>query len=98
MVRYKLAKEHKMNTVRQEEYMGEVLNDGHLSLPEEVRQRLSLKPLSVVKVVITLTPPETASTNDAWNLFRSMGRSAEPGMLDKSAEDHDRHLYGKSAK
>jgi hypothetical protein len=87
-----------MNTVRQEEYMGEVLNDGHLSLPEGVRQRLSLKPSSVVKVVITLTPPETESTNDAWNLFRSMGRRAEPGMLDKSAEDHDRHLYGKSAK
>ncbi len=87
-----------MNTVRQEEYMGEVLNDGHLSLPEGVRQRLSLRPLSVVKVVITLAPPETESTNDAWNLFRSMGRSAEPGILDKSAEDHDRHLYAKSAK
>ena len=87
-----------MNTVRQEEYMGEVLVDGHLSLPDGVRQRLSLKPSSVVKVVITLTRPDTESTNEVWNLFRSMGRSAEPGILEKSAEDHDRHLYGKSAK
>ena len=87
-----------MNTVRQEEYMGEVLIDGHLSLPDVVRQRLSLKPSSVVKVVITLTHPDTKSTNEAWNLFRSMGRSAEPGILAKSAEDHDRHLYEKSTK
>jgi len=87
-----------MNTVRQEEYMGEVLTDGHLSLPEEVRQRLSLRPSSVVKVVITLTRPEIESTNDAWNLFRSMGRSATPGIMEKAAEDHDRILYGKAAK
>jgi hypothetical protein len=87
-----------MNTVRQEEYMGEVLNDGHLSIPEGVRQRLSLSPSSVVKVVITLTTPETENAKDAWNLFRSMGHSAQPGIFEKSAEDHDRHLYGKSAK
>jgi hypothetical protein len=91
-------REHKMNTIKQEEYMGEVLNDGHLSLPEGVRQRLSLMPSSVVKVVITLAHPETESTNDAWNLFRSMGHSAKPGILEKSAEDHDRHLYGKPTK
>lgn len=87
-----------MNTVKQEEYMGEVLIDGHLSLPEGVRQRMSLRPSSVVKVIITLPPPEAESTNDAWNLFRSMGHSAEPGILEKSAEDHDHHLYGKFAK
>jgi hypothetical protein len=87
-----------MNTVKQGEYMGDVLIDGHLSLPEGVRQRLSLSPSSVAKVVITLTHPETESTNDAWQLFSSMGRSAAPGILEKSAEDHDRHLYGKSAK
>ena len=85
-----------MNTkARKEEYVGEVLSDGHLSLPESIRQKLSLKPSSVVKVVISLTGAETKSKTEAWKVFRSMGRSEKPGILANAAEDHDRYIYGK---
>ena len=43
---------------RKEKYVGEVLSDGHLSLPESIRQKLCLKPSSIVKVVISLTGAE----------------------------------------
>ncbi|PIQ44508.1 MAG: hypothetical protein COW04_12630 [Deltaproteobacteria bacterium CG12_big_fil_rev_8_21_14_0_65_43_10] len=89
----------KMNTkARKEEYVGEVLSDGHLSLPESIRQKLSLKPSSVVKVVISLTGAETKSKTEAWKLFRSMGRTAAQGKLKNSAEEHDRYLYAKVSK
>ena len=86
------------DTVKQEEYIGEVLSDGHLSLPDVVRQRLSLVPSSIVKVVITLENMEKESVTNAWNLFRSMGRSATTGKLTNSAEEHDRYLYEKVSK
>jgi len=86
------------DTVKQEEYIGEVLSDGHLSLPDVVRQRLSLVPSSIVKVVITLENMEKESVTNAWNLFRSMGRSATAGKLTNSAEEHDRYLYEKVSK
>jgi hypothetical protein len=86
------------DTVKQEEYIGEVLSDGHLSLPDVVRQRLSLVPSSIVKVVITLENMEKESATNAWNLFRSMGRSATTGKLTNSSEEHDRYLYEKTSK
>lgn len=87
-----------MNTkAKKEEYVGEVLSDGHLSLPESIRKKLSLKPSSLVKVVITLTGAETKSKTEAWKLFRSMGRTATQGKFANSAEEHDRYLYGKAS-
>lgn len=86
------------NTVRREEYIGEVLSDGHLSLPDAVRERLKLTPSSIVKVVITHEIMENERANKAWNLFRSLGRTAVPGILTNSAEEHDRYLYGKGSK
>jgi hypothetical protein len=86
------------NSVKQEEYIGEVLSDGHLSLPDAVRQRLSLVPTSIVKVLITLENMEKESATNAWNLFRSMGRTTTTGKLKNSAEEHDRYLYEKVSK
>jgi len=86
------------NPVKQEEYIGEVLSDGHLSLPDAVRQRLSLVPASIVKVLITLENMEKENTTNAWNLFRSMGRTATTGKLKNSAEEHDHYLYEKVSK
>jgi hypothetical protein len=86
------------NTVRQEEYIGEVLSDGHLSLPDAVRERLNLIPSSIVKVLITHEIMEKERVSRALSLFRSMGRSAMPGTLTNSAEEHDRYLYGKGSK
>lgn len=86
------------NTVKQEEYIGEVLSDGHLSLPDVVRQRLSLVPKSIVKVLITLEDTEKENSTEAWDLFRSMGRTAAKGKLKNAAEEHDRYLYEIAAK
>jgi hypothetical protein len=86
------------NPVKQEEYIGEVLSDGHLSLPDAVRQRLSLVPASIVKVYITVENMEKECTANAWTLVRSMGRAAATGKLKNSAEEHDRYLYKKASK
>ena len=86
------------NIIKKEEYIGEDLSEGHLSLPDVIRQRLSLVPSSIVKVVITLENMEKESATNAWNLFRSMGQSATTGKLTNSSEEHDRYLYEKASK
>ena len=81
--------------MKQAEYMGEVLEDGHLSLPESVRQQLGLEPSAVVQVSVTV--PETGPTDvqEAWTRFRQMGQNATPGKLSNVSTDHDQYLYGK---
>ena len=86
------------NTVRQEEYIGEVLSDGHLSLPDAVRERLNLTPSSIVRISITHEIMEKEKVSKALSLFRSMGRTAVPGILPNSAEEHDRYLYENGSK
>ncbi len=41
-----------MITLRKEEYIAEVMPDGHLSLPEKIAERLNLKLYNRVRVVI----------------------------------------------
>jgi hypothetical protein len=81
------------NLVRQVEYIGEVLDDGHLSLPDEVREKLELKPTSLVQVVLAVPEANDADVEEAWNVFRDMGQSATKGKLDHPSEQHDQHLY-----
>jgi len=48
-----------------------------------------------------LTMPTEAERKEAsgpekgWNVFRSLGRDAQPGQLSNAAVEHDRYLYGK---
>ena len=46
--------------MKQAEYMGEVMEDGHLSLPESVRKQLGLEPSALVQVTVAV--PETDQT------------------------------------
>jgi len=82
--------------MKQIEYVGEVLKDGHLSLPEAVRQRLRLVPATLVRVTIAVPEVGTSQLKDAWELFRIMGRDAVPGRLLNASIEHDRYLYGKA--
>jgi len=81
------------------EYEGEVLPDGNLPLPQEVRQRLAATPHVAVRVTIQIlaaprTPvPEQAE--DAWEAFDQLGQSSDPGRFPEASVRHDEYLYGK---
>ena len=81
--------------MKQAEYVGEVLGDGHLSLPEAVRKELDLQPSALVQVVLSVPEADKEEMQEAWKLFQEMGREATPGRLPKAAAEHDRYLYGR---
>jgi hypothetical protein len=76
-------------------YIGEVLPDGHLSVPEEVRQTLASMPHTRLQITIRLLQPETAEVQAAWTALRQLGQDATPGRLSDASVHHDRYLYGK---
>ena len=80
--------------MKQAEYVGEVLADGDLSLPEFVRQELDLQPAARVRVILSVPDTEPRAMEEAWDLFRQMGRQAGAGRLSDAAAGHDRYLYG----
>ncbi len=82
--------------MKQVEYLGEVLADGHLSLPGEVKEKLALKPASQVQVVLAVPEAKGEETDEAWDLFRQMGHDSEPGKLSSPSDKHDLYLYGKA--
>lgn len=80
--------------MRQMEYIGMIESDGHLSLPNTVRDQMQLKPDQVVRVTILMDEPEEEETDSAIKCFRSMGKNAEPGRLAEASVRHDEYLYG----
>ncbi len=38
---------------------------------------------------------EQQQSPKGWEVFRSLGRDAQPGQLPNAAVEHDRYLYGK---
>lgn len=81
------------------EYEGEVLPDGSLPIPQEVRQQLAATPHTMVRIVIRiLTPPGMPAAEqleDAWEAFCQLGQSPAPGRLPDASVRHDEYLYGK---
>jgi hypothetical protein len=81
------------------EYEGEVLPDGELSIPQEVRQRLAATPHAAVRVTIqlltALRTPAAEQAEDAWEAFAQLGQNPEPGRLPEASVRHDEYLYGK---
>ena len=75
-------------TMKQAEYVGEVLADGDLSLPESVRNALDLRPAARVKVMISVPDTDPEEVKAAWTLFQQMGRDAAPGQLPDAAVRH----------
>lgn len=78
------------------EYVGEMLPDGHLSIPEEVRQTLTSVAYTQLQVTIRLLQPEVEQIQAAWAALRQLGQDATPGRLSDAAISHDRYLYGKA--
>lgn len=77
------------------EYVGEILPDGHLFVPEEVRQVLASASYTQLQVTIRLLQPEGEQVQAAWEAFRQLGQDAVPGHLPDAAVSHDQYLYGK---
>jgi len=79
--------------MKQAEYVGEVLEDGDLSLPESVRKELNLQTSARVRVMISVPETDPEEVKEAWALFQQMGREAVPGQLPNAAVRHDQYLY-----
>lgn len=77
------------------EYTGEVLPDGHLSLPDRIREELSLSPHRSVKITITVETPHVSNEQGGWEVFRLLGRDAVAGKLSNASAEHDKYLYKK---
>ena len=77
------------------EYVGEILDDGHLSVPEELRHALELVPNVQLQVTIRIVQPDVEQSQAAWEVFRRLGQDAKPGCLLDAAAQHDQYLYGK---
>jgi hypothetical protein len=78
------------------EYVGEILPDGHLSVPEEVRQTLTSMAYTQLQVTIRLLQPQGEQMQAAWAAWQRLGQDATPGCLADAAAAHDRYLYGKA--
>lgn len=80
------------------EYDGEVLPDGSLSVPPDVRQCLTATPHATVRVTIQILPtPQTSASEqleDAWEAFDQLGQNLTPGQLPEASVRHDEYLYG----
>lgn len=81
------------------EYEGEVLPDGNLPIPQEIRQQLAATPHAAVRVTIQILPPLQTSAveqnENAWDAFCQLGQSPDPGRLPEASVRHDEYLYGK---
>jgi len=62
------------------EYFAEVLSDGHLSIPKDLKDKL--KPESKVRVMLLLDDEDTAWNNFAMSQFLN-GYSKEDAIYDK---------------
>ena len=79
------------------EYVGEVLPDGHLSVPEDVLQSLALAPHMRIQITIKPLQPDSDEVREGWNALRKLGQGATAGRLPDASSDHDRYLYGKQS-
>ena len=72
-------------------YEAEVLDDGHLSLAEDVRRQLDLK--SGDRVEVTIRRPSASAALDPDNPLVKMIGMCEGGGKTDLALEHDRYLY-----
>lgn len=60
------------------------------------RYQVLVEPGEIRIVSAPAASEQQATINAPWDLFRSLGQDAEPGLLPNAAEEHDRYLYGKT--
>jgi len=71
------------------EYIGEILPDGHLSIPDEIRKELESYKANSLKVTISV---DLINTKEGWEALIQLIENAEnSGFLDVS-EKHDEYL------
>jgi len=75
------------------EYIGEILPDGHLSLPDYVKEELAQYEFNNLSVTITVITK--SDEQRGWEVFRQMGRNAGSSGLSDVSENHDKYLYRK---
>ena len=81
--------------MKEVKYIGEVLPDGHLSLPDEIQKELGLSPHCSVEVTITVEDADALDEEKGWEIFRRMGQNAVAGKLSDASRKHDHYLYRK---
>ena len=74
------------------EYIAEVLPDGSLALPDNIRKELGSQ--TQVKVTLAVKVPSTIDTQKGWQIFKDLGKDAVAGGLSNTSKKHDEYLYG----
>ena len=74
------------------EYIAEVLPDGSLALPDEIRKALGSQ--TQVKVRLAVETPSTPDAQKGWQVFKNLGKDAVAGKLSNTSTKHDEYLYG----
>ena len=73
------------------EYIAEVLPDGSLALPEDIRKELGSQ--TQVKVTLAMETPSTPDPQKDWQIFKDLGKDAGAGKLSNTSTRHDTYLY-----
>ena len=59
------------------------------------RVRVVVQPGEIRILAVPTEGKQQEVSEDGWDVFRSLGRDAQPGQLPNAAVEHDRYLYGK---
>ena len=73
------------------EYIAEVLPDGSLALPDDIRKALGSQ--TQVKVTLIVETPSTPDPQKVWQIFKDLGKEAVAGKLSNTSIGHDEYLY-----
>ena len=73
------------------ECIAEVLPDGCLAVPENIRKKL--EPHTHVKVKLAVETPSKLDRQKGWQIFKNLGKDAVPGDLPDASTKHDEYLY-----
>ena len=73
------------------EYIAEVLPDGSLTLPDNIRKELGSQ--TQVKVTLAVETPSTIDAQKGWQIFKTLGKDAVAGKLSNTSTKHDEYLY-----
>ena len=74
------------------EYIAEVLPNGSLALPDDIRKELG--PETQVRVTLAVETPLTPDAQKEWQIFKDLGKDAVAGKLSNTSTKHDEYLYG----
>ena len=74
------------------EYIAEVLPDGSLALPDDIRKELGSQ--TQVKVTLAVETSSMPDVQKGRQIFKDLGKDAVAGKLSNTSTKHDEYLYG----